>query len=82
MATFKPITLNPVESSNVEAVGYDAAGQRFGVRFKRGAEYHYEGVPQKVADSILTAKSIGSAVSANLVKGDFKYSRVDQQDKK
>lgn len=82
MATFKPITLNPVESSNIEAIGYDAASQRMGVRFKRGAEYHYEGVPPKVAESILTAKSVGSAVHANLVKGEFKYARVDKQDKK
>ena len=39
------VQMNPVKSSNVEAVGYDAARSVLHVRFKGGHHYSYEGVP-------------------------------------
>lgn len=68
--------LQAVESTNVAAIGYDAATERFGVQFKSGLTYHYEGVNAKIAESITSAKSIGSAVHSVLVKSGFKYTRL------
>lgn len=75
-----PFDLSPVKSSNVAAIGYDAGTERFGVQFKSGATYHYSGVAQKVADEIMSAESVGSAVHARLVKGGFAYERLDKDD--
>lgn len=78
----KPLPLQEVKSSNVQAVGYDAETQRFGVRFKNGATYHYEGVDAKTAEAVSTAPSVGSAVHSVLVKGSFKYTRLPENQEK
>lgn len=54
--------MKPVSSTNVAAIGYDAAAAIFRVRFKDGRTYAYQGVPQDVADGIFEAKSVGRAV--------------------
>lgn len=52
--------LQPVQSSNIKAVGYDAANQSLGVQFASGKTYRYDGVPQKTYDELMTADSLGS----------------------
>lgn len=71
------IPLSPVESSNVAAIGYDEASKRMAVSFKSGGLYHYLDVDRKAADSVLEAKSAGSAVRAVLIQGGYKYERLD-----
>ena len=73
-------TMKPVESSNVAAIGYDREGERFAVHFKGGQTYVYDGVPDKVAQDVITSKSIGAAVSAKIVKGGFAYNRIKKDD--
>lgn len=76
----KPLPLQEVKSSNVAAVGYDAASSVFAVQFKSGpAQYHYAGVPPKVAEQVMAAPSVGSAVSKLLVKGGYTHERIDPE---
>ena len=66
------IQMNPVKSSNVEAVGYDAARSILHVHFKGGAHYSYEGVPPHLHTSLHAAESIGKYVHEE-IKGKFKH---------
>lgn len=66
-----PLKLNPVKSSNVDAVGYDAASQTLQVRFKGGKTYDYAGVPAAVNTALNQAESVGRFIAANVV-GKFK----------
>lgn len=54
------IPLQPVQSSNIKAVGYDPANQSLAVQFVSGVAYRYDGVDQATADALLAADSIGS----------------------
>lgn len=66
------IGLNPVRSSNVESVGYDAPTQTLAVQFKGGKVYHYFDVPQEVHSGFGKAESVGKYIGANVV-GKFKH---------
>ena len=56
------IPLTPVESSQVKAIGYDAASTTLAVTFTRGAgaTYHYPNVTQEAFDAFKGADSIGA----------------------
>lgn len=53
------MTLTPVVSSNVAAVGHDPATSTLHVRFKSGKTYAYHGVPAEKHQALLSAASIG-----------------------
>lgn len=55
-----------VDSSNIEAVAYDAEEKQIFVRFKDGAEWVYDNCEQKLFDSFLNAPSIGKFFHANI----------------
>lgn len=42
------VKLEPVKSSNIEAVGYDAETQELQVQFKGGSVYAYDSVPEEI----------------------------------
>lgn len=69
------ITLNPVQSSNVAAVGYDPVSQTLAVKFKGGKTYHYAEVPQAVHHELQEAESVGRFIGARVV-GKFQHSTV------
>lgn len=74
-ATTKPVIhYQPCQSSQIEALGYDTATQTLGVRFVRGATYHYTGVPREVAHAFLQAESAGKFFGAN-IKNKFAFER-------
>jgi hypothetical protein len=52
--------LEPVASSSIAAVGYDAAAQILHVRFVSGQAYLYHGVPGQVHAHLLAAESKGA----------------------
>ncbi|MBR8141185.1 KTSC domain-containing protein [Burkholderia vietnamiensis] len=59
------IEMQPVESSQIHSVGYDAAAQKLAIRFKNKAGdpsslYHYSDVTQENFDAFKGAESIGS----------------------
>ena len=50
-----------VDSSSIEAVGYDKENMELHVRFlESGATYVYRNVPREVFDELMTADSKGS----------------------
>ncbi len=51
--------MRPVKSTNVKAIGYDAASNTLRVEFASGS-YDYDGVTAKEHRDLVDAKSIGS----------------------
>lgn len=64
------IPLQPVESSNLEAIGYDPASRTLAVKFKNGTLYHYADVPASVWEGLQGASSAGRFYSA-MIRGTF-----------
>ncbi len=72
-----PVDLQPVDSSAVKAIGYDAATQTLFVQMLATTEvYAYENVPAKVYDSFLSSKSKGRFYT-DKVKGKFPSAKKD-----
>lgn len=65
-----------VQSSSLDAVGYDEAASTLGARFKDGAEYQYEGVPESVFAGILSASSAGRYFDQYVKKAGYRYRQV------
>lgn len=67
-----------VRSSNLVAVGHDAATATLGVIFKSGATYHYAGVPRAryLALTSRTLRSVGRYFN-DQVRGHYPATRVD-----
>lgn len=57
-----PIALEPVESSQIGAVGYDEATKTMAVQFRYGARaiYHYAGIEREAFDAFKAAESMGT----------------------
>jgi len=64
-----------VDSSNVEAVGYDEDSSTLQVEFKNGAMYQYFDVPENVFIGLRDAGSVGGYLAA-VIKGTYRYSKV------
>lgn len=61
--------MHPVESSNLEAAGFEGVSNTLYVRFKRangGATYRYSGVPHHVYQEFLEAERPGQYFAANI----------------
>lgn len=58
------IELEPVKSSQVVAIGYDAPTQTMRVRFHSGSTYDYANVPGELHAQIISAPSIGHAINS------------------
>ena len=56
--------LEPVESSNIAAVGYDSQHSQLYVQFKHGGTYRYDEVPLQLHMKIMDAESCGKAFHA------------------
>lgn len=57
------IQLEPVKSSNIEAIGHDLNSSTLAVKFKSGLLYHYVGVPLSEFVKLKDADSIGTYFS-------------------
>ncbi|MES9905035.1 MAG: helicase HerA-like domain-containing protein [Sedimenticola sp.] len=64
----------PVTSSNVVSLGYDAATETLEVEFKSGI-YHYYNVPQPIYDQMMTSESIGKFLNV-YIKPVYPYAKV------
>lgn len=53
------VAMQPVQSSNLAAVGYDPATLIMTVQFNSGRSYRYKDVPQDVYLALLNAGSAG-----------------------
>ena len=66
------MTMQPVKSSNVKAVGHDADTNTLGVQFNSGATYHYHDVPAEKHAALLKSESIGKFIGTD-IKPHHKY---------
>ncbi len=67
--------MQPVSSSNIAAVGYDAESQTVYVQFLNGSTYAYKGVPAHEFENLRTAASVGSYLNRNF-KNIYPYERA------
>lgn len=71
------IPLNPVKSSQVESVGYDAASKTLAVKFIRTpATYHYHDVSAEKFADLQKAESVGSFVHKHFVKPKHAFTKI------
>jgi hypothetical protein len=70
------VTMIPVDSSNVESIGYDEIEQILYVRFLTNTLYIYKGVPQYEFDGLCNAPSVGSYLHRN-IKNIYPYERIE-----
>lgn len=64
-----------VDSSNIEAVGYDEDSSTLQVEFKNGGIYQYFDVPENIYEGLRDADSVGKYL-ASIIKGSYRYSKV------
>ena len=64
-----------LDSSAIEAVGYDRNEQTLDVRFRAGHSYRYSRVPEFVYRELSNAESAGAFWNA--VKDQFEYVKLD-----
>lgn len=65
----------PVDSTDLVAVGYDAATRTLEVEFKGNRVYHYLDVPPDVYDGLMRAESHGTYFYAYIITY-YRYRRV------
>lgn len=70
------IEMQPVSSSQIESMGYDASTSTMRVRFTSGGEYEYSGVPEEVFQSVVGAGSVGAAFNAEIKGGGYSFTRL------
>jgi KTSC domain-containing protein len=63
-----------VDSSNIEAIGYDDDKLELHVRFLAGGYYIYQDVPRQVFDGLMSAPSKGSFLNRE-VKGVYQFAK-------
>ena len=71
------IEMENVESSNVEAVGYDYVEEVMRVRYKGGKAYDYMGVPADKYAEALAAPSLGKFLAAE-IKPVYRCEKVEE----
>ena len=65
----------PVDSSNLRSVGYDAEQQILEIEFKSGSVYQYFNVPATVYEALMSASSKGTYHS-QWIKYSYRYAQV------
>lgn len=68
--------MQKVESSNIEAIGYDAGKKELRVQFPRGATYAYFDVPEHVFTELMAAESKGRHFRQYVKSAGFKHERL------
>lgn len=69
-ARYLSVLMNPVESSNLDSIGYNAETRVLAVLFKSGALHHYQDVPPDLWADFWDSLSKGQFYSMN-VRGKF-----------
>lgn len=54
------ITMQPIQSSQIEAIGHDSDTETLAIRFKGGAVYNYSNVDAAVFANLRDAESVSS----------------------
>lgn len=77
-----PITLTPIKSSQLAALGHDPETNTLEVQFNGGARYRYAGVDVELFDRFRNAESPGKFFAAEIKANPkaYPYSKLDPQD--
>jgi len=67
--------MNYVDSSNIEAIGYDDQTEELHVRFLSGGTYVYHQVPASVFNGLMNAASKGSYLNRE-IKDVYQFSKL------
>lgn len=67
--------MQPVASSNLSAVEYDAETKTLYIRFHSGSTYAYSNVPESIYNGLMSAASKGS-YHHTFIKNAFPYKRI------
>ena len=70
MAVAEKIDLYPVQSSNLQALGYNESKEIAAVQFKSGDVFHYAGVSHALMEEWLQSESFGRFY-ATRIRGKF-----------
>jgi hypothetical protein len=73
--TAETVTMIPVESSNIAAVGHDPKTNELHVYFKSGTQYVHSDVPRALYQNMLQAPSKGK-YHAERIKGTFPHRKL------
>lgn len=65
----------PVQSSNIAAIGYDPTQSALEIEFKGSGVYLYSGVPADAHQQLMSSASLGRHFAQH-IKGQFDYRRV------
>ena len=65
----------PVESSNLKAVGYDPSQKKLRVQFQSGGDYAYRHVPSSTYQSLMNADSKGRNFHQN-IRGRYAHAKL------
>lgn len=72
------IELKEVQSSNIEAIGFDEEKQNLYIMFSGGSLYEYNPIEKKVYEAFMLSNSFGKFFYA-IIKAnkEYKYKKVD-----
>jgi hypothetical protein len=70
------VALQPMQSSNIKAAGYDPARQELFIEFMTGPTYRYDKVPEILWKGLLAAESHGKFLRESVQLKGFPYQRV------
>ena len=77
----RPLKMDPVKSSNIEAIGYNKATESLVIRFRNKSEYLYPKVPKATYDSIMASESKGSFFHTE-IKQKYEGVKIKQKETK
>ena len=66
----------PVESSNLESIGYDKPTKALEVVFKTGGKYRYDDIPGFIFRRMMKAKSKGKALYRMVLKPKLPFTKI------
>ncbi len=69
------MTLQPVSSSNIAAIGYDSDTHTLTIEFRSGGTYEFFDVEEQVYDGLRSAGSHGQYFQ-NKIRGRYRYVRL------
>jgi hypothetical protein len=70
------VRIEPVKSSNISSIGYDAISSTLEVEFVSGAVYQCYKVPKSVYEGLMSAKSHGSYLAHYVKDAGYHYKEI------
>ena len=65
-----------IESSNLQAIGYDEIQQILYIEFKKSGTYQYFGVDKSIYDGFFNADSKGKYFDQTIKKAGYSYAKI------